>query len=151
MQTRGIWWSNPPFCRMKRQKPAEQVDNLQNKGFGPFKLRGLPGFICYLQGSVPDETQGWGETLLLGGKHCPLWGVRESWQSLMLCDSQFESQIAGVALPEDSSGELEKVKWGNTIRGNRTESLREGDLALRGSLRGPLKTSEEPLRTSENL
>ena len=30
---------------------------------------------------------------------------------------------------------------GNTIRGNKTESLWEGNLPLRGSLRGPLKTS----------
>ena len=47
---------------------------------------------------------------------------------------------------------------GNTIRGNRTESLWEGNLPLRGSLRGPLKTlwkiSEnfwKPLKISENL
>ena len=43
------------------------------------------------------------------------------------------------------------------MRGNRTESLWEGNLPLRGSLRGPLKTpdksrktSEKSLKTSEN-
>ena len=35
------------------------------------------------------------------------------------------------------------------MRGNRTESLWEGNLPLRGSLRGPLKTSEQSLKTSE--
>ena len=43
---------------------------------------------------------------------------------------------------------------GNTIRGNRTESLWEGNLPLRGSLRGSLKTSGKclraPLKISEN-
>ena len=38
---------------------------------------------------------------------------------------------------------------GNTIRGNRTESLWEGNLPLRESLRGPLQTSEKSLKTSE--
>ena len=34
-------------------------------------------------------------------------------------------------------------------RGNRTESLWEGNLPLRGSLRGPLKPSEKSLKTSQ--
>ena len=47
-------------------------------------------------------------------------------------------------------------KWGissggNTIRGNKTESLWEGNLPLRGSLRGPLKISENLRKISENL
>ena len=49
---------------------------------------------------------------------------------------------------------LEFQKRGNTIRGNRTESLWEGNLPLRGSLRGPLHISKslwKPLKTSENL
>ena len=37
------------------------------------------------------------------------------------------------------------------VRGNRTESLWEGNLPLRGSLRGPLKTSEKSLKTTEDL
>ena len=44
-----------------------------------------------------------------------------------------------------------KSSRGKTIWGNRTESLREGNLPLRGSLRGPLKTSETPLNASGNL
>ena len=55
---------------MKRQNPTEQADNLQNKGFGSCKLRGLPAIYRVLY-----QTQSWGETLLVGSKHCPLWGV----------------------------------------------------------------------------
>ena len=40
---------------------------------------------------------------------------------------------------------------GNTIRGNRTESLWEGNLPLRGSLREPLKNLWNPLKTSKTL
>ena len=71
----GVWSPNPPFCSMRPQNPTEQADNLQNKGFGPCKLRGLPAIYRVLY-----KTQGWGETLLFGGKHCPLWGVGESWK-----------------------------------------------------------------------
>ena len=73
----GVWSPNPPFCSMRPQNPTEQADNLQNKGFGPCKLRGLPAIYRVLY-----QTQGWGETLLFGGKHCPLWGVGESWHSM---------------------------------------------------------------------
>ena len=59
---------------MKRQNPTEQADNLQNNGFGPCKLRGLPAIYRVLY-----QTQGWGETLLFGGKRCPLRGVGEVW------------------------------------------------------------------------
>ena len=58
---------------MNRQNPTEQADNLQNKGPGPCRLRGLPAIYRVLY-----QTQGWGETLLFGGKHCPLWGVGAS-------------------------------------------------------------------------
>ena len=39
---------------------------------------------------------------------------------------------------------------GNTITGNKTERLWEGNLPLRGFLRGPLQTSEKSLKPSEN-
>ena len=44
---------------------------------------------------------------------------------------------------------LEKVQGANTNRGNRTESLWAGNLPPRGSLRGPLKTSQKSLKTSQ--
>ena len=40
---------------------------------------------------------------------------------------------------------------GNTIRANRTESLWEGNLPLRGPLREPLQTAVKTLKTSKNL
>ena len=45
------------------------------KGCGPRKLRGLLAIYRVLY-----QTQGCGETLPFGGKHCPLWGVGESWK-----------------------------------------------------------------------
>ena len=52
---------------MKRQNPTEQADNLQNKGFGPCKVRGLPAIYRVLY-----QARGWGETLLLEANtvHC---------------------------------------------------------------------------------
>ena len=46
---------------------------------------------------------------------------------------------------------LRESSRGNTIRGNRTERLWEGTLPLRGSLRGPLKTSEKVWKPSKTL
>ena len=71
-----VWFAGatPEFCRMKRQNLTKQADNPQNQGFGPCKLRGFPAIYRVLY-----QMQGWGETLLFGGKHCPLWGVGESW------------------------------------------------------------------------
>ena len=51
-----------------------------------------------------------------------------------------------MAIPYCRIGESSR---GGAIRGNRTESLCEGNLPLRGSLRGPLKTSKKSLKTSK--
>ena len=68
--------------------------------------------------------------------------VREGLDSR--CAS-FTQRIADTNL-----GEFGESSRGNTIRSNRTDSLWEGNLPLRGSLRGPLKTSRETLKTSKN-
>ena len=56
------------------------------------------------------------------------------------------SRLQMLPLPEKLLGESSR---GNTNRGNTSESLWEGNLPLRGSLRGPLRTSEKSLKTSE--
>ena len=59
---------------MRAQNHTEQADCLQSKGFGPCRLRDLPAIYRVLY-----QAQGWRETLSSGDKHCPLWGVGESW------------------------------------------------------------------------
>ena len=49
----------PSILQNEAPNPTEQADNLQNKGFGPCKLRSLPAIYRVLY-----QTQGWGETLL---------------------------------------------------------------------------------------
>ena len=78
---------------MKRQNPTEQAHNLQNKGFGPCKLRG--GLAIY---RVLYHVQGWGEILLFGGKHCPLWGVGESWREQTPEEKLFTKRLLSAAL-----------------------------------------------------
>ena len=70
----GVWSPNPLFCITRVQNHTEQADCLQSKRFGPCRLRGLPTVYRVLY-----QVQGWRDSLSSGGKHCPLWGVGESW------------------------------------------------------------------------
>ena len=76
VQNRGFGVQTPSFVAWGPKTQAEQADQLQYRGFGPCRLRGLPTIYRVLY-----QAQGWRETSS-GGKHCPLGGGRvgASWK-----------------------------------------------------------------------